>query len=239
MSGPKESHGKIIEGSFHSHQVPLPQAKKDPEELSLLQKWLGSYKPSELLTPEGYPIDEILSIIPREELKMGQNPLTYGNHERLTVPDWKKLGVEINTMQSSMQAIGNYIGETMAANPHSLRLFSPDELVSNKLDTVFKHTGRNFQWDQYARKQGGRILEILSEHTCQGFLQGYTQTGRTGIFPSYESFLGIISTMLIQFSKFNKMVRYCVVSRETKCRAISMLILSCPRTIGKRSPVEI
>jgi len=91
------------------------------------------------------------------------------------------------------------------SNPHTFRIFSPDELVSNKLDAVLDVSGRNFQWDVACRAKGGRIIEILSEHTCQGMLQGYTLTGRTGLFPSYEAFLGIIHTMMVQYSKFTKM----------------------------------
>jgi xylulose-5-phosphate/fructose-6-phosphate phosphoketolase len=92
-------------------------------------------------------------------------------------------------------------------NPKTFRIFSPDELVSNKLDAVLEDTGRNFQWDAECRGKGGRVIEILSEHTCQGMLQGYTLTGRTGLFPSYEAFLGIIHTMMVQYAKFTKMVR--------------------------------
>ena len=89
-------------------------------------------------------------------------------------------------------------------NPSSFRIFSPDELVSNKLDAVLRHSGRNFQWDIASRANGGRVIEILSEHTCQGMLQGYTLTGRTGLFPSYEAFLGIVHTMMVQYAKFVK-----------------------------------
>ena len=93
-------------------------------------------------------------------------------------------------------------------NRNTFRIFSPDELVSNKLDAVLDgpSNGRNFQWDIASRAQGGRVIEILSEHTCQGMLQGYTLTGRTGLFPSYEAFLGIIDTMMVQYCKFVKMV---------------------------------
>ena len=91
-------------------------------------------------------------------------------------------------------------------NPTSFRIFSPDELVSNKLDAVFKETGRNFQWDVAARASGGWVIEILSEHKCQGMMQGCTLTGRTDLFPSYEAFLGIVHTMMIQYAKFVKMV---------------------------------
>jgi xylulose-5-phosphate/fructose-6-phosphate phosphoketolase len=93
---------------------------------------------------------------------------------------------------------------TLTRNPQTFRIFSPDELVSNKLDAVFDVTSRNFQWDVASRGQDGRVIEILSEHVCQGMLQGYTLTGRTGIFPSYEAFLGIIHTMMVQYSKFIK-----------------------------------
>ncbi|KAF7884704.1 uncharacterized protein EAF02_005040 [Botrytis sinoallii] len=122
-------------------------------------------------------------------------------------------GVEKGTEVFLHEAIGDLIDQTLVDNPKSLRLFSPDELVSNKLDAVFKHTGRDFQWDEFSHAQGGRVIEILSEHTCQGFLQGYTLTGRTGIFPSYESFLGIIHTMMVQYSNSTKM------ARETRFRA--------------------
>lgn len=105
-----------------------------------------------------------------------------------------------------MKNTGQFIDKVFTENPRSMRLFCPDELESNKLDGVFAHTGRNFQWSQYSNARGGRVIEVLSEHLCQGFMQGYTLTGRTAIFPSYESFLGIVHTMMVQYAKFNKMV---------------------------------
>jgi len=104
-----------------------------------------------------------------------------------------------------MKTVGIFLREVIKNNPTTFRIFSPDELVSNKLDAVFEVTGRNFQWDVASRAQGGRVVEILSEHTCQGMLQGYTLTGRTGLFPTYEAFVGIIHTMVVQYSKFAKM----------------------------------
>lgn len=106
-----------------------------------------------------------------------------------------------------MRVTGAYLDQVFVKNPNSVRLFSPDELESNKLDACLNHTDRNFQWDQYSNNRGGRVIEVLSEHMCQGFIQGYTLTGRTTIFPSYESFLGIVHTMMVQYSKFIKMVR--------------------------------
>ncbi|CAG8972624.1 hypothetical protein HYALB_00005393 [Hymenoscyphus albidus] len=207
-SGPKKVDGEFVEGSFHSHQVPLMAAKTSDSQLADLQKWLLSYNPKELFTEDGAPTDSINSVIPVDnEKKLGQVAETYKNHEPLKVPDWKKFGVDRGSEESCMKAIANLIDQTLVDNPKSLRIFSPDELVSNKLDAVLNHTGRDFQWDEFSNARGGRVIEILSEHTCQGFLQGYTLTGRTGIFPTYESFLGIIHTMMVQYCKFNKMAR--------------------------------
>ncbi|KAI9736973.1 MAG: hypothetical protein M1834_000562 [Cirrosporium novae-zelandiae] len=205
--GPKKVRGELVEGSFHSHQVPLPAARTDKEELKMLQEWLLSYNPRELFDRDGSVNEHVLETVPRGKLMLGQQLETYGNYEPLEVPDFQSFGVKKGTLASCMQTCGELLDATLVANPTSLRIFSPDELVSNKLDAVFRHTGRNFQWDQYSFASGGRVIEILSEHTCQGFLQGYTMTGRTGLFPSYESFLGIIDTMVIQFSKFAKLAR--------------------------------
>jgi len=184
--------------------VPLQKAKTDKEHLKDLQAWLLSYGPEELFN-DGKPVDEVLGIIPKkDEKKIGQLKLAYDPYEALNVPDWRKFGAEKGAEISCMKAVGTLLDQTMQDNPKTFRIFSPDELVSNKLDAVFNHTGRNFQWDEFSWGQGGRVIEILSEHCCQAFLQGYTLTGRVGLFPSYESFLGIIHTMMVQYAKFNK-----------------------------------
>ena len=203
--GPKKVKGEFIEGSFRAHQVPLMAAKKDSTELKQLQEWLESYNPKELFTKEGDIVEDISKIIPPDSKKLGQQPGTYAAHEPLEVPDWKNFALKKGESASCMTTIGELLDKVLVDNPRSIRIFSPDELVSNKLDAVFRHTGRNFQWDEFANARGGRVIEILSEHTCQGFLQGYTMTGRTGLFPSYESFLGIVHTMMVQYSKFTKM----------------------------------
>ena len=205
---PKKVHGEFVEGSFKSHQVPLMGAKTDEEELKQLQEWLESYKPQYLFSKEGAIAELATKIIPKDDSKkLGQQLCTYGAYKPLKVPDWHRYGVKKGDQASCMKTIGELLDRIMVENPHTMRIFSPDELVSNKLDAVFNHTTRNFQWDEFANARGGRVIEMLSEHTMQGFLQGYTLTGRTGLFPSYESFLGIIQTMLTQFSKFNKMAR--------------------------------
>lgn len=212
-SGPKKVDGEFVEGSFHSHQVPLMVAKTDKGQLKDLQTWLESYSPKELFKADGDVVDSVKAIIPKNELKMGALAETFKAYEKLDVPDWKEFAIEKATEESCMKVVGKLLDQVMIKNPKSFRIFSPDELISNKLDAVLDHTGRNFQWDEFSFGQGGRVIEALSEHMLQSFLQGYTLTGRTGLFPSYESFLNIIHTMLVQYSKFNKM------ARETNWRA--------------------
>ncbi len=226
---PKKVHGQFMEGSFRAHQVPLMAAKSDSSELKDLQTWLQGYRPDELFHKDGTIMQSILDIIPKKDSKkLGQQIDTYGSHEVLNLPDWRKYAVEKGGQASCMLTIGEFLDQTLVDNPRSMRIFSPDELVSNKLDAVFRHTGRNFQWDEFSNARGGRVVEILSEHTCQSFLQGYTVTGRTGLFPSYESFLGIVHTMMVQYSKFNKMVSQAAVCDGT-------LLTSC---LGPRDFVE-
>ncbi|KAF3919992.1 hypothetical protein ABW20_dc0108443 [Dactylellina cionopaga] len=205
---PKKIGDEFIEGSFHSHQVPLPAAKKDEQQLKLLEEWLSSYDISELIDKEtGKPVNEVTSIIPKEpERKLGRVPETYRGYTPLKLPNWFDFTTEKTEGEASgMKNSGEFLSKVIEDNKSTFRIFSPDELESNKLSAVFNVTSRNFQWDQFSRSKGGRVIEILSEHTCQGFMQGYTLTGRSAIFPSYESFLGIIHTMMVQYSKFNKM----------------------------------
>ncbi|KPM36030.1 putative phosphoketolase [Neonectria ditissima] len=203
-TGPKKVDGEFIEGSFHSHQIPVPNANKDEKHLKILQSWLQTYDAGKLLK-DGKPSKSIQDLIPQKDAKrLGQLKQTYDSYAALNMPDWKPFTVEKFQESSCMAETGKFLDKVMVENPKSFRVFSPDELESNKLSAVFEHTGRNFQWDEYSRGNGGRVIEILSEHCCQGFMQGYTLTGRTALFPSYESFLGIIHTMMVQYSKFNK-----------------------------------
>ena len=207
-SGPKKVHGEIMEGSFHAHQVPYPASKSDPEELKGLQEWLTSYKPEELFKEDGDVIDEIKSVIPETAGKrLGQRPEVYSGYKGLKPIDWRALAVKKGSSESCMKTVGKLLEKVVQDNPKDFRIFSPDEFESNKLDAVLHSTGRNFQWDQYSNNQGGRLIEVLSEHQCQGFMQGYTLTGRTALFPSYEAFLGIIHTMMVQYAKFGKMAK--------------------------------
>ncbi|KAL1851329.1 hypothetical protein VTK73DRAFT_9457 [Phialemonium thermophilum] len=206
-SGPKKVDGKFIEGSFNSHQVPLSKANSDGSQLEELRSWLAHYHVHELLR-DGKPTESVLSILPKDDAKkLGQ--LEMANHPRLLFQntDWKPFAVDKGTDQSCMKVTGKFLDKVFQENPTGIRLFSPDELESNKLDAILDHTQRNFQWDEYSRANGGRVIEVLSEHDCQGFMQGYTLTGRTALFPSYESFLGIVHTMMVQYAKFVKIAR--------------------------------
>ncbi|KND03602.1 uncharacterized protein SPPG_01077 [Spizellomyces punctatus DAOM BR117] len=213
-TGPQEVHGKQIVGTWRAHQVPLPHVHTDDEEFAALEKWLRSYKPEELFN-KGVPNEDLLKAFPKPERMMGRNPKTYAAYKPLDLPDFKNLGckqtLKRDEWQSCMVVGGKYLAGVIEKNPASFRIFSPDELESNKLSAVLEKTHRNFQWDPFSDKDG-RVIEVLSEHQCQGWMQGYTLTGRVALFPSYESFLPIITTMVIQYAKFQK------VARETKWR---------------------
>lgn len=214
-TGPTELHGEYIEGSFRSHQVPLPECKSDGSQLAFLQSWLASYRPEELFCTapnkdvlDGAPLKDLLDIVPEDRNKrLGMRKEAYAAYKPLKIADWKKFCVSTSSQASCMITIAQLLKQVIIDNPDTFRIFSPDELESNKLGAVLEITGRNMQWDVAYRGQRGRVIEILSEHTCQGMLQGYTLTGRTALFPSYEAFLGIVNTMMVQYSKFAKMVR--------------------------------
>ncbi len=223
MTGVKEIDGEPIEGSYRSHQIPVMGVKSNPQHLQLLEQWLRSYNIEELLEPSGSPKTEILEQCPKGERRMGSNPHTYGGRIRHTpvLPDVHefKAGKEEDSSAKSFQhggenvssseQLGKYLADVIQHNEHDFRIFSPDELESNKLTPVFKATHRQFQWpipphNEDVGQSDGRIIEVLSEHDCQAWLQGYLLTGRFGLFPSYEAFLNIIVSMMDQFAKFLK-----------------------------------
>lgn len=220
-TGIKEFNGQVIEGSYRSHQVPITDPQTNPSSLKLLQDWLLSYRPEELFDHDGHPVGSVLRMCPTDHRRMGMNPHTIGriDHPRLHAQDIYNYEVDLKNERgliergkvevSNMRALAKYLSSVIQHNPKNFRIFSPDELESNRLN-VFDVTHRNFQWpvgphDTNISAEGGQVLEILSEHTCQGWMQGYVLTGRYALFPSYEAFLGIIATMMDQFAKFMKM----------------------------------
>ncbi|KIR29109.1 phosphoketolase [Cryptococcus deuterogattii 99/473] len=229
-TGPKKAEGHIIEGNWRAHQVPLPKAGAEGEEFELLKKWLHSYGPEELFhvevdsntsqahnagnKAEGIIDSRALRIIPKDQQRrMGMVNATYRGFLPLETPEWKEYGHDVEEKVSNMKAVGDYVAKIIEMNPSTFRIFSPDEITSNKLDAALDVTQRNFQWDPETANKGGRVIEMLSEHTLQGWMQGYTLTGRHALFPSYESFLGIVQTMIEQYAKFLKM------ALETKWRS--------------------
>lgn len=221
MGGIKEINGAKIEGNCLSHQVPAKDARDNPKTLKLLEDWLRSYRPQELFDPEGRPVEKILNMAPKGERRMGSNPHTFGGRickplKREEIQRYEiKLDTDGQSIKRGQKKFGNVkaivplLEDLIRNNPHDFRIFSPDELESNKID-VFKVTHRDYQWplqpwDASIGSDDGRVLEILSEHTCQGWMQGYALTGRYALFPSYEAFLGIIATMVDQYAKFIKM----------------------------------
>lgn len=225
-TGIKEIDGLPIEGSFRSHQIPAKDAKKDPGQLKHVEQWLRSYHVEELIDVNGTPIKEILSNYPKGNRRMGMNPHTFGGDilKPLKLPNIYDFQIHLpkESMRGShtrrnVYELGHYLREVIAQNPHSFRVFCPDELESNQLGEMLEITTRDYQWpihpyDGRISSHGGRVIEMLSEHTCQAWLQGYLMTGRHGFFPSYEAFLAISLTMALQFAKFLKF------SRETPWR---------------------
>lgn len=217
-TGPKEHDGKKLEGNNLSHQVPLTNVKTDTEELQLLNNWLKSYSFTSLFDKNQGLISELQQIIPEEGKRMGENNSAFPGriYKELVLPNPKDFAEEPETPgeigSSSMRRTGEFLNAVFKLNePRNFRLFSPDETYSNKLDKVFDSTKRAFEWptakwDQDMAKDGG-VIEMLSEHSLFGLLQGYILTGRHGIFASYEAFVQIVSSMADQYSKFIRVAR--------------------------------
>ena len=214
-TGPNIVDGKQIEGTFRAHQIPLVVDIEHKKNLNILEKWLLSYRPNELFDQDGRLIKEIRDIIPKGNKRMGMNPHTNGGLllKELKLPDFKKYGVEImypgSILKSDMTELGKYLADVINLNKKNFRIFGPDETASNRLQYVFEKTNR--RWIEKKIKTDdnlapdGRILDsMLSEHNCEGWLEGYLLTGRHGIFNSYEAFIRIVDSMTSQHAKWLK-----------------------------------
>lgn len=212
--GVQKFHGHAIEGSFHSHGIPFGKPHSNQDEFKAVEKWLNSYKIDELIDSQGRPTKEVLKFVPKGKYRMGMNPHAIGGNffQKLKVPNLKNLETKIKkrgeTKASSMIQAGKYFQGIIKKNPDNFRMFCPDEMMSNKLTHVFKETSRGYVWpipkNSEATAYDGRVSEILSEHTLEGWLQGYTLSGRHGVFVTYEAFAIIISSMVDQHAKFLK-----------------------------------
>lgn len=222
-TGPKEVDGLKTEGHWRSHQVPLSELDKKPDHITILENWMKSYKPKELFDVQGRLLPEIASLAPKGEKRMGANSHTNGGAllTPLNLPNFKNYAVDVTehgqTIAESTRVLGNYLRDVMRANMQNFRVFGPDETASNRLGALFEVTNRVWMAEHYDfddhLAQDGRVMEILSEHTCQGWLEGYLLTGRHGFFSCYEAFIHIIDSMFNQHAKWLK-----VTSREIPWR---------------------
>lgn len=216
-TGPKEVDGKEIENTFRAHQVPIIVNKDNPKNLKLLEKWLKSYRPEELFDENGTLKQELKELAPVGSRRMGSNPNANGGKvlKDLRTPDFRDYEVKVtvpgSTMAQDMVEAGKYLRDVIKLNKenHNFRIFGPDETMSNRLSAVFEKTNRkwnaNYKNNDEFLKQDGMVIDsMLSEHMCQGWLEGYLLTGRHGLFNSYEAFIRIVDSMVSQHAKWLK-----------------------------------
>ena len=215
-TGPKELDGKVIEGSFRSHQVPGKDLKTNPAHLAAIEAWLRSYRPEELFDAAGRPAGDIVALCPKGDRRIAMNPNGFGSRVRraLALPPLDAYAVALESrgreQASGMELLGSYLRDLIVLNreARNFRIVCPDELESNRLGAVLDVTDRQYVWPlpkvAEHTSRDGRVLEVLSEHNCQGWLQGYLLTGRHGVFPCYEAFLPIVDGMMNQYAKFLK-----------------------------------
>ena len=215
-TGPKMIDGRKIEGTFRSHQVPLSNPATHPEHLKLLEEWLRSYRPEELFDEQGRLKPEIAALAPKGERRMGSNPHANGGIllRDLRMPDFRDYAVEVQSPGvpgiGDTHVLGRFLRDVGKLNSklRNFRVFGPDETLSNGLESLFEMTNR--QWnaatspdDEFLAPEG-RVIEMLSEHQCEGWLEGYLLTGRHGLFNCYEAFIHIVDSMFNQHAKWLK-----------------------------------
>ncbi len=217
-TGPKEVDGKPTEGTWRSHQVPLAGLADNPAHLRALEDWMRSYRPQELFGADGVPVDRITALAPTGERRMGANPHANGGLllRPLDLPDFRDYAVEVpkpaEATSEATRVLGGWLRDVIAANPTSFRIMGPDETASNRLSAVFEATDRAWEaqilpTDEHLAPEG-RVMEVLSEHMCQGWLEGYTLTGRHGLFNCYEAFIHIVDSMFNQHAKWLKVTNH-------------------------------
>jgi xylulose-5-phosphate/fructose-6-phosphate phosphoketolase len=219
-TGPKEVDGVPVEGTWRSHQVPLAQLAEKPEHLKLLEQWMKSYRPEELFDDSGKLHADLAALAPKADRRMGANPHANGGillHE-LRMPDFREYGVSVpkpgETVAESTRLLGAFLRDVMKLNlnQRNFRVFGPDETESNRLAELFKVTDKAWvaeilETDDHLSAEG-RVMEVLSEQICQGWLEGYLLTGRHGFFSCYEAFVHIVDSMFNQHAKWLKVTRH-------------------------------
>jgi xylulose-5-phosphate/fructose-6-phosphate phosphoketolase len=215
-TGPAVVDGQQVEGTHRSHQVPLAGLAQNPEHLAQLEDWMRSYRPDELFDA-GRPRPEIAGLAPKGDRRMGASPFANGGRLRrdLDLPDFRDYAVDVPapdaTRSEPTRVLGTWLRDVVRANPHTFRMVSPDETASNRLTPVFEATSRTWMAESIPGDDhlapDGRVMEVLSEHLCQGWLEGYLLTGRHGLFDCYEAFTHIVDSMFNQHAKWLKVTR--------------------------------
>jgi xylulose-5-phosphate/fructose-6-phosphate phosphoketolase len=241
-TGPKEVDGHKVEGYWRAHQVPMSGMKENPAHLKQLEDWLRSYKPEELFDADGRLIAELQALAPKGAHRMSANPHANGGllRKALRLPDFRDYGVKVETPGQTevgnTQPLGVFLRDTLKLNPTNFRVFGPDENTSNKLDAVYQASKKMWLADYLPEDADGgelspegRVMEMLSEHTLEGWLEGYVLTGRHGFFSSYEAFVHVIDSM------FNQHAKWLDISNDLPWRApVSSLNLLITSTVWRQ-----
>ena len=216
-TGPKQVDGVPVEGTFRAHQVPLSETRSNPAHRALLEEWMRSYRPEELFDQAGQLVPHLQALAPQGPRRMSANPHANGGRllRDLEMPDFRDYAVAVDhpgvTSSEATQVLGGFLRDIISRNPDRFRMMGPDETASNRLSAVFEKTNR--AWDATTLpgddhlSPDGRVMEVLSEHLCQGWLEGYLLTGRHGLFNCYEAFIHIVDSMFNQHAKWLKTTR--------------------------------
>jgi xylulose-5-phosphate/fructose-6-phosphate phosphoketolase len=216
-TGPKVVDGMPAEGSWRSHQVPMSEVRTNPANLAILEEWLRSYRPEELFDEQGRLVPELAALPPKSHRRMSANPHANGGlllHD-LSLPDFREYAVDVPrpgaTISEATRVLGTFLRDVMARNMENFRVFGPDETASNRLGAVLEASAKTWVAEMEPGDDhlapDGRVMEVLSEHQCQGWLEGYLLTGRHGLFNCYEAFIHIVDSMFNQHAKWLKVTR--------------------------------
>jgi xylulose-5-phosphate/fructose-6-phosphate phosphoketolase len=236
-TAPAEVDGHQLEGSWRAHQVPMADVKKNPTHLQLLETWMRSYRPEELFDAQGAPIAAIRDMAPKGDRRMGSNPHTNGGRlkKALRLPDFRDYGIAVDPPgqieAGNTKPLGLFLRDVMLDNLKNFRVFGPDENTSNKLDAIYE-VSKKLWMESYLPEDSdggelaidGRVIEMLSEHTLEGMLEGYLLTGRHGFLSTYEAFVHVIDSMFNQHAKWLSICNH--LSWRSRIASLNLLITS-------------
>src|SRR5436190_648750 len=234
-TAPRKVGGHYLEGYWRAHQVPIADVATNPADLKVLEKWMRNYKPEELFDKDGRLIPELKALAPKGHLRMSANPIANGGLVRkpLEMPDFRRFGVEVKkpgaTLASSVSKLGNFLREVVRQNMQNFRVFGPDETESNQLQAIYE-VGKKVWLGEYFPEDAdggqlatnGRVMEMLSEHTVEGWLEGYILSGRHGLINSYEPFIHVVDSMFNQHAKW--LEKCCELSWRAPISSLNLLI---------------